>query len=398
MNAGEQVTLPVVRGFLESVERFGVPQHAMQPSFGMAEACTCMTFCNDFSVEGGAKFFTKASLGGVLDPASSEDPHTINFIDLGPPVPGIEIRITDAENEVVCERKIGRFQIRGPVITPGYLHNHKANAEAFVGDEWFNSGDLGFIHEGRLFLTGREKEMIIIRSANFYCYEIEDIVNAMDEVIPTFQAACPINYPDTGTEGLAILYTPKPEREGHHYELIPKIRKEVTERLGVTPSYIIPLTEKTFPKTTSGKIQRSKLSKALIGGDFDAELRNIDLYLSNENTMPDWFSNRTWALRKVDIQRDSLTGTVVIWMDESGLGEAWLENISDEVNVVRIYTQQVPRRRMEPSYVMDAMDAAALGSVFEEHVKDAPLYLVNLRSYGRRGVELFTADQLEDQY
>ena len=114
--------------------------------------------------------------------------------------------------------------------------------------------------------------------------------------------------------------------------------------------------------------------------------------------MPDWFSNRTWALRKVDIQRDSLTGTVVIWMDESGLGEAWLENISDEVNVVRIYTQQVPRRRMEPSYVMDAMDAAALGSVFEEHVKDAPLYLVNLRSYSRRGVELFTADQLEDQY
>ena len=397
MNAGEQVTLPVVKGFLEAVERFGVQQHAMQPSFGMAEACTCMTFCNDFAVETGAKFFTKASLGSVLNPAAGSDPHTINFIDLGPPVPGIEIRITDSENNQVCERKIGRFQIRGPVITPGYLHNDKANAEAFVGDNWFNSGDLGFIHEGRLYLTGREKEMIIIRGANFYCYEIEDIVNAMDGLLATFQAACPINDPSTGTEGLAIFYTPKADREGHPYELISLIRKEVTERLGVTPSYIVPLTEKTFPKTTSGKIQRSKLSKALIAGDFDAELRNIDLYLANENTMPNWFSKRYWAQRSAPEQEVVPEGTVFAWMDEAGLGEAWLKGLTDS-NVVRLYTRSAPRRSVEPCYVVDPTDSKALEAIFQEHGRDDSLLLVNLMGYGQRVSSIFTAEQLQDDY
>jgi len=84
------------------------------------------------------------------------------FVDLGPLMPGIEIRITDEHNQLVKEGVIGRMQIRGPVVTPGYLNNPDANAEAFVGDGWFNSGDLGFIWNRRLILTGREKEMIVV--------------------------------------------------------------------------------------------------------------------------------------------------------------------------------------------------------------------------------------------
>src|SRR5262249_31044850 len=108
---------------------------------------------------------------------------TIPFVDLGPPIPGVQIRITDAQNQVVSEGEIGRLQIRGDVTTRGYLYNDRANEEAFVGEGWFNSGDLGFIWNGRLTLTGREKEMIIIRGANFYCYEIEDVVNSLPGVV-----------------------------------------------------------------------------------------------------------------------------------------------------------------------------------------------------------------------
>ncbi len=151
----------------------------MQPAFGMAEVCTCMTYANDFAIETGVHRFLKSSLGGLLIPSTADDASTITFVDLGPPVPGVEIRITDSSNQVVPEGKIGRFQIRGTVTTRGYLYNDEANKEAFVGDGWFNSGDLGYIWNGRLALTGREKEMIIVRGANFYCYEIEDVVNAL---------------------------------------------------------------------------------------------------------------------------------------------------------------------------------------------------------------------------
>ncbi|CAE7253042.1 pksJ [Symbiodinium sp. CCMP2456] len=192
MNAGEQVTIPVCEDFLEQTQRFGVRRAAMQPSFGMAEACTCMTYNNRFEVCGASR------LGRPT------------FVNLGPPVPGIEIRIADDNGETLPEEEIGRFQIRGPVITPGYLNNEEANKEAFVGGDWFNTGDIGFIKEGQLYLTGREKEMIIVRGANFYCYEVEDVVNAMEHVLPTFTAAVSTHDPLSGTEGLAVFFVPRP--------------------------------------------------------------------------------------------------------------------------------------------------------------------------------------------
>ncbi|MBJ8206467.1 AMP-binding protein, partial [Bacillus cereus] len=66
----------------------------------------------------------------------------------GRPVNGIEIRIVDGHNSILPEGVIGRFQIRGGVVMPGYLNNTKANEESFVGDDWFNTGDLGFIKNG----------------------------------------------------------------------------------------------------------------------------------------------------------------------------------------------------------------------------------------------------------
>ncbi|HEV2471792.1 MAG TPA: AMP-binding protein, partial [Chthonomonadales bacterium] len=149
MNAGEQVTLPVVRDFLKATAAFGVAEACLQPSFGMAEACTCMTYTNDFSVEHGVHRIRKSSLSRDLLFASESERDTIDFVDLGPPTPGVQIRITDGQNRLVPEGRIGRFQIKGAVITPGYLYNDAANQDAFVGDGWFNSGDLGFIWKGR---------------------------------------------------------------------------------------------------------------------------------------------------------------------------------------------------------------------------------------------------------
>ncbi|HUK90053.1 MAG TPA: AMP-binding protein, partial [Blastocatellia bacterium] len=236
MNAGEQVTLPVVRAFLESTAPFGVRTQAMQPSFGMAEACTCMTFASDFDYGSGVHRVRKSSLAGRLEMASQDEPLAVDFVDLGPPVPGIQIRIADAENRTLPEDVIGRFQIKGDVITPGYLNNDAANRDAFVGDGWFNSGDLGFIHNGRLTLTGRQKEIIIVNGANLYCYEIEDIVNQVQGVQPTYAAACGFSDPETGTEGLAIFFSPQAVEIDANIDLVKAIRAKVSRDLGVSPA------------------------------------------------------------------------------------------------------------------------------------------------------------------
>jgi acyl-CoA synthetase (AMP-forming)/AMP-acid ligase II len=121
MNAGEQVTMPVVSDFLRSVSPFGIQPHTMQPAFGMAETCTLITYANDFDL----------------------GKETRRFVDLGPPIPGVQIRIADSDEQILPEGVIGRLQVKGIVTTPGYLNNDEANRAAFLTDGWFNTGDVG---------------------------------------------------------------------------------------------------------------------------------------------------------------------------------------------------------------------------------------------------------------
>lgn len=339
MNAGEQVTVPVVREFLRSVERFGVEARTMQPAFGMAEACTCMTYQTEFALETGGRRFLKTSLSGRLRAASPDERDAVEFVDLGGPVPGVQVRIADAANRPVPEGVIGRMQIKGAVITPGYLENDEANREAFVGEGWFNSGDLGFILDGRLTLTGREKEIIIVNGANLYCYEVEDVVNEVDGVEPTFSAACGFDDPATGTEGLAIFFVPRVERDEPDVELVRSVRAHVTRSLGVSPAVVVPLPKAEFPKTTSGKIQRTAVKKRLAAGDFGEVLESIDVRLENERTVPNWFHRSVWRRAEhASAARRSPRGAFVVFLDEAGVGEALCARLEREgATCVRVF-------------------------------------------------------------
>jgi amino acid adenylation domain-containing protein len=297
MNAGEQVTLPVVREFLKFVSPFGVTADRLQMSFGMAEACTCMTYQNNFDENTGAHFILKNSLGDVLRRVDRESGETTAFVDLGVTIRGMEIRIADDKNKVVNEGVIGRLQLRGVSVTPGYLHNPAANQEAFVGDGWFNTGDRGFLWNGRLVITGREKEMIIVRGANYYCYEIEDVVNGIPGVKPTFSAAVGIEDSAAGTEGLAIFFVAL-EGYGAVTAIVQAIRAEVTAKLGLAPAMVVPLRLEDFPKTTSGKIQRSQLKAKLLSREFDDILKQLDRVLGGRNVLPAWFFSKTWKRKE----------------------------------------------------------------------------------------------------
>ena len=100
----------------------------MQPAFGMAEVATCITYQNHFDFVTGVHRFRKSSLGGKLVRASDGDQNAIDFIDLGPPIPGVRIRIVDKHGRVLPEAVIGRLQIEGDIVTPGYLNNAAAES------------------------------------------------------------------------------------------------------------------------------------------------------------------------------------------------------------------------------------------------------------------------------
>jgi acyl-CoA synthetase (AMP-forming)/AMP-acid ligase II/NADP-dependent 3-hydroxy acid dehydrogenase YdfG/acyl carrier protein len=389
MNGGEQITLPVVEEFLRRTAPFGLRQEVMQPAYGMAEVCTAITYCNGFSPERAAHRIVKTSLGGRLEEAAEAAPGTITFIDVGPPLPGVQIRIAGPDLEVLPERVIGRLQVRGDVVTAGYLRNEEANREAFVGDGWFDTGDLGFLADGRLTVTGRQKEMIIIRGANFYCYEIEDVVNSLDGVEPTFSAACAVDDAQTGTEGLAIFFVPR--RPGIDPDLLATVRNAVARNFSVVPSFVVPLTKETFPKTTSGKIQRTQLKKSLAAGAFAGLLKEIDLATENDNTVPRWFLESVWRRREPAVRaRRPAGGATLVLLDAGGLGEALVEQLGE---AVRVAAGEAFARLSRERYVIDPRReedfAALLAALRDDGVAIARV--VHLWPCDRRGGDPETA-------
>lgn len=257
MNAGEQVLAPVVEQFYSLCSPFGLRDSSIQPAFGMAEACTCITYNNNSSDLLSIHFnpATEACVCDIGNAAACR----YGFVDLGTLIPGVEIRIADENNQLVKEGVIGRLQIRGPVVTPGYLNNPAANAEAFVGDGWFNSGDLGFIWQQRLILTGREKEMIVVNGANYYCFELEQAAT-IPGVRPTFVAATGVALEaGANSDELVLFYVPDGTVEQGLLER--QMSAQVAEAFGVTPVYLIAVEADQFHKTTSGKIQRNQFRK-----------------------------------------------------------------------------------------------------------------------------------------
>ncbi len=283
MNAGEQVTLRTIEAFLAATRPFGMAVEAIQPAFGMAETCTCMTFQTGFSPGGSVVWLDPTALQqGRVEQVDRGDPTAIALLRLGPPVPGVAIRIAGLDGTMLREATIGRLQIRGDVVTPGYVHNEAANHEALVGDGWLDSGDLGFMLDGGLVLTGRAKETIIVNGANYYCHEIEDLAGTVDGVAPGYIAATGLPETATGTEGLAITFVPSPGADPQ--VTAAAIRREVARRTGLRPSLVVPIDRAEFPKTTSGKIQRTRLRERLAG-------------MAEQRSLPDWFMREVWLPR-----------------------------------------------------------------------------------------------------
>ncbi|MEP0910770.1 SDR family NAD(P)-dependent oxidoreductase [Leptolyngbya sp. GB1-A1] len=265
-NGAEAVVGKTTRHFLALLEPHGLSGTAVSPGYGMSETCSGIVHSDRFSRQ----------------TTSDED----TYIELGKPIPGVSLRVVDEANQLVPEGTIGQLQVRGVTVTAGYYQRPDLNAEVFTPDGWFNTGDLGFLQSGRLTITGRQKEVIIINGANYANHEIEAIVEALDGIAVSFTAACAVRRLPAGetgkqssdsTEQLAIFFCPERgcDNLAAVMPLIKTIQRRVGEAIGISPRFVIPVEQKEIPKTAIGKIQRSVLSGRFGAGEFDGIIRQI---------------------------------------------------------------------------------------------------------------------------
>lgn len=277
-NGGEAIVAKTAHRFLRLLRPHRLPAEAMRPSWGMSETSSGITFSTLSADDDrlGTVRVHKRSLGGRLCLDPDEPGDTVTFTEVGSPAPGVRLRIVHADDSVLSELQVGRLQVRGPMVMSGYYRNDDANRESFTGDGWFNTGDLAFLNQGRLTIAGREKDVIIVRGANYLAFDVESVVEAVDSVETTFVAACGYTPPSAQTEELVIFFVPRSESATGQRAAIRAIRDALSRELGLHADQVIPVRRDQFPKTNSGKIQRAQLIADLASGVFDAQMARLD--------------------------------------------------------------------------------------------------------------------------
>nr|AEU11005.1 NpnA [Nostoc sp. 152] len=301
VNAGEQIVPKTARSFLKLFQTYNLPPTAIHPAFGMSETCSGITWSDGFSLS-----------------TSSDD---MSFVELGPPIPGASIRITDENNQIVTEGVIGKFQVKGSSVTSGYYKNPQRNREAFTEDGWFNTGDIGYLKAGRIVLTGRDKDDIIINGINYYSHEIESLVEEVEGVEISYTAACAVRLFGNNADQLAIFFSSAVSEPTLLKELLKKIRGAVVKNIGVNPNYIIPVKKNIIPKTAIGKIQRPQLSRMFEAGEFDNIIQQFGINLDNPNLLPNWFYRQIWRQKAPVTQISAINGNFLVFIDQLGVGE-----------------------------------------------------------------------------
>ncbi len=294
INAGESISARGARRFLEMLEPAGLPGTAMWPVWGMAETSSGVVYSERFSVK----------------TAGSNQ----CFVEVGRPIAGIRLRIVDEHDRLLPEGAVGRLHVQGAVVTMGYYENPAVNAEVFTADGWFDTGDLGFLRDGRLTITGRAKDIIIINGANYASHEIEAVVEELSFIDRSYTAACAVRHEGSRTDQLAVFFHLLPgvdEQQALH-----TIRSAILREIGVNPDHLVPVERAGIPKTGLGKIQRSKLSE-----EYGPKLLGrTEPAVGTE--LPAWFYRPAWSQSVVPGLAGQACEPVVVFMDQLGLGQA----------------------------------------------------------------------------
>lgn len=260
-NGAEAVVGTTTRRFLSLLAPYGLGKTVVCPGYGMSETCSGIVHSHQFSL----------------------DLEETSFVEVGSPIPGVSIRIVEESDHLLPEGQIGQLQVKGLTVTSGYYQRPELNQELFTEDGWLRTGDLGFIRQGRLTITGRQKDVIVIQGVTYYSHEIETVVETIDDVENSYTAACAVRHLHQTTEQLAIFFHSPVVQDQELINLLRQIRKTVILRIGVNPDYLIPVAPTEIPKTAIGKIQHPQLVQNFQRGDFDAIRHRMDTLLNSQD-------------------------------------------------------------------------------------------------------------------
>jgi fatty-acyl-CoA synthase len=261
VNGAEPIDHRDIAEFAAAAARFGMRRSAPMPGYGLAE----VTLVVSLGAPHDPAVIDRASRQAMTEayqalPVGADSPDCRHIACVGFPVTGMQVRVTRGE-EVLAPREIGAIELRGPTVGANYLTATGAVTLA-CDDGWFDSGDLGYLDEqGRLYVCGRSKDLIVLAGRNLYPHDIERAAEAVDGVRKGCVIALRV---DGDREGFAVL------AEVHNAddeEVRLRVSRDVTARvsrhIGHLPRHVLLFPAGALPKTPSGKLRRSSARELL---------------------------------------------------------------------------------------------------------------------------------------
>jgi len=298
LTAAEPVRAETLERFAERFAAAGFRYQTFSPGYGLSEN-TCKVAAVSCSEEATILSLSDEHLETNVVKLCSPGPNSRTVVGCGRPACGVEVVIVDPETGLPRGAdEVGEIWISGPSVAHSYWEQPEATEDSLraklkgrEGARYLRSGDLGFLHEGEVFITGRIKDLIIVRGTNHYPQDLE---YTAQDAAPNIRPGCcaAFSYEEEGEERVALVAEVERRQQSHgeikpnverrsvdptpkrppasdvfdRNEMIAVIRTAISEIHGLRVHQIALIQAGTIPKTTSGKIQRQACKRALLSG------------------------------------------------------------------------------------------------------------------------------------
>lgn len=269
-----------LRQFAAALAPAGFDERAFLPCYGMAECSLAVSFAPlGRGARGDEVDAERLSQSGEAVPPSeaARAARGKAFIDCGRPLPGFEVEVRDDQGRPLPDRRCGRIFLRGASVMSGYFGNPEATREVLSEDGWLDTGDLGYRVDGALHITGRAKDLLIIKGRNIWPQDLEYLAEQQPEVRPTDASAFSVIGADGGELAVLVVQCRVTDPQGLA-ELAERLQKAIHAEFGIQ-CLIELVPPHTLPRTSSGKLSRSTARKEFLQRHGDESLRESPAYL-----------------------------------------------------------------------------------------------------------------------
>ena len=267
INCSEPVRAESMAAFADRFQQQGLKGESLHTCYAMAEATFAVTQTSPSDPPRHLRIAQAGfERGQILPTPTGERAIT----SCGVPIPELQLRVVDDDNDACHEGQIGEIEIRGPAVMTGYLDAQRGSTGAILEGGWYRTGDLGALIDKHVYVTGRKKDLIMVGGVNVYPEDIEVSLAQIDGLRPGRAVAMGVFDGGLGTERLVVVAEATdglPSEQARDLELA--VRKAVLVVCGISPTKVFIVPPNWIVKSTAGKLARGETKERVIAAWHD---------------------------------------------------------------------------------------------------------------------------------